>query len=139
MIEDGYWGRRGSKTESKNSQRLAMLMGTFLSFQPLVIYRPVPISARKGVMCPCALIVASSPSRGRPARAVPTPRYLPLMKFITANQCAACTQDNLDQMTTGASNIIFLIMWPIFSLMLVCTPAADARPLLGVGLRLPLN
>ncbi len=30
-----------------------------------------------------------------------------------------CAQDNLEEMTTGASNIVFLLMWPIFNVLLV--------------------
>ena len=57
--------------------------------------------------------------------------FIVLILVLEANQSgAAYPQDNLDEMTTGASNVIFLIMWPVFSLMLVSTPIF--LPLLGL-------
>jgi hypothetical protein len=39
-------------------------------------------------------------------------------------------QDYLDEMKSGASNAIFLVMWPIFNVLLVLTPTLPSRHLL---------
>ena len=41
-----------------------------------------------------------------------------ILTCVRAYFCAAAEQDNLDNMTSDASNMIFIFMWPIFNVLL---------------------
>ncbi len=41
------------------------------------------------------------------------------LKSSSPSPLEPITQDNLDEMTSGASNFFFLIMWPVFNMLLV--------------------